>query len=103
VILFGDSHAADLWPGLRDNSERLSLRQVTATYCPTLLPSYATGSPFCSDVADRFFKQYLRTAHPRDTIKQQWSSQGRVDPGNPADPLPINAAMAIAPLPWRPG
>jgi hypothetical protein len=74
VILFGDSHAADLWPGLRDNSERLSLRQVTATYCPMLLPSYATGSPFCSDVADRFFKQYLRTAHPRDTImiSERW-------------------------------
>ncbi len=81
LILFGDSHAADLWLALKDNSRGFSLRQVTATYCPPLLPSYATGLPFCTKVVGRFFGDYLKASHPRDTImmSERWN------PGQLAD------------------
>lgn len=74
VILFGDSHAAELWPGLSPHTQRYDIRQVTATYCPGLVGVYTTGLPFCAAVMDRFFKEYLAGRHPQDTVllSQRW-------------------------------
>jgi hypothetical protein len=74
VILLGDSHAADLWPGLAPHAHRYNIRQVTATYCPGLVGIYQTGLPFCAEVMDRFYRRYLGISHPQDTvlISQRW-------------------------------
>lgn len=68
AILFGDSHAADLWPGLAAASHSLSLRQVTVSSCVPLLASYSDGRHFCANIIGAFFQQYLKRSHPNDTI-----------------------------------
>jgi peptidoglycan/LPS O-acetylase OafA/YrhL len=76
LIIFGDSHAADLWQGLVQVVKGYDVRQVTMTYCRPLIGLYNEGLPFCSELADRFFNAYLKTKHPDDTIliSQRWSA-----------------------------
>lgn len=75
VILFGDSHAADLLAGLSHKLQRDNLREVTATYCRPLISIYSKGLPFCADIVGQFFRTYLQSRHDRDTIiiSERWS------------------------------
>jgi peptidoglycan/LPS O-acetylase OafA/YrhL len=65
ILLIGDSHAADLWPGLNERNSSANLLQVTASGCkPFLRPAGATR---CVDLMEYFFSDFL-PKHPIDTI-----------------------------------
>ena len=72
LILFGDSHAAVFADAL---ASRPDFRQVTTTYCRPLLGMDRAGLPFCAQIVERFFADYLKGNHPNDTviISERWA------------------------------
>ena len=51
LALWGDSHAASLYPGLAGLALARPLAQLTAAACPPLLPARLADNPHCGDVA----------------------------------------------------
>jgi peptidoglycan/LPS O-acetylase OafA/YrhL len=68
VILLGDSHAADLWPGVSAEFPEFDIRQVTAAECRPLIDRYARGASWCSQVMSMFFTRYMQGDHQGDII-----------------------------------
>jgi peptidoglycan/LPS O-acetylase OafA/YrhL len=75
VLLWGDSHAAHLYPGLRKLQETVSFRlvQFTAGSCPPLIgPDQSIGG-FCASI-DRFIRQEITRMRPAVVILgDRWS------------------------------
>jgi peptidoglycan/LPS O-acetylase OafA/YrhL len=65
ILLLGDSHAAQLYPGVQHQFPRVHFSQITASGCKPLL--HTTGPPRCTDLMDRAFTQIL-PHHPFDAI-----------------------------------
>lgn len=93
VLLWGDSHAAHLYPGLRalqraDQGFRLS--QYTAAGCPPIFGFDAEESKFCRAVNDRVHER-LRALKPDTVIlaARQWHSYD----GPEADPAALDALI----------
>ena len=69
-LLIGDSHAADLYPGLFKVFSSLNISQVNATFCPPLVtepvlrPEFA---PNCDKLSEFIFGNYL-LHHRVDTV-----------------------------------
>jgi len=62
MLLLGDSHAADLWPGLKDLNHNYSLMQATFAGCKPLINT--TGTKECRRLMKSIFKGYFETHHP---------------------------------------
>jgi peptidoglycan/LPS O-acetylase OafA/YrhL len=60
-LILGDSHAADLWPGLSRMVPDVNLMQATASGCKPLL--HTTGADFCTDLMEFMFTQFLPKHH----------------------------------------
>lgn len=93
VVLWGDSHAAHLYPGLRalqrdDQSFRLS--QYTAAACPPIFGYDAIESKFCRATNDLAHER-LRALKPDTVIlaARQWHNYDGPD----ADPAAIEAMI----------
>ena len=57
VLVFGDSHAAHLWPGLSEIYPQINFLQATASGCR---PSYdIDGQPSCSRLADFVLHEFI--------------------------------------------
>jgi peptidoglycan/LPS O-acetylase OafA/YrhL len=65
VVLWGDSHAASLYPGLRAAQQQGGFRiaQFTASSCPPVIGLASDRRPHCKDFND-FVVAQLRTLHP---------------------------------------
>jgi hypothetical protein len=69
VFLWGDSHAADLYPGLQalETRRRFRIAQFTASSCPPFVHYSPPHRPFCEALNDAVIAK-LRALHPREVI-----------------------------------
>jgi peptidoglycan/LPS O-acetylase OafA/YrhL len=69
VLLWGDSHAADLYPGLRalESTNRFRIAQFTASSCPPFLHYSSANRPSCAAI-NREVVARIRELHPREVI-----------------------------------
>jgi peptidoglycan/LPS O-acetylase OafA/YrhL len=63
ILLFGDSHAAQLWYGLSHEFTELNVMQATAAMCKPLIGA-PRAAPFCQNLRDFIFDDYLAAHHP---------------------------------------
>ncbi len=61
ILLWGDSHAAHLWPGLKAVAEAGSATQWTASGCPPLLNEDFNKRPHCRAINDWVLRQVTET------------------------------------------
>jgi hypothetical protein len=69
LFLWGDSHAADLYPGLEGRfggTGPLAIAQYTASACPPIAGLVKADRPFCEDINDLVLRR-LKTLRP-DTV-----------------------------------
>ena len=73
ILLLGDSHAADLWPGLKTTNSSSNLLQATASGCKPLLIS--KGATRCTALMRFIFDEFLPN-NRMDTIilSARWDS-----------------------------
>jgi peptidoglycan/LPS O-acetylase OafA/YrhL len=79
VFLWGDSHAADLYPGIHDLQQkyRFRLAQYTASGCPPVLHYSQPGRRYCTVINDWVFSR-VKELHPDMVIlgAQTWPYLG---------------------------
>jgi peptidoglycan/LPS O-acetylase OafA/YrhL len=64
VMLLGDSHAAHLGPGLRANFPGSAISQITAAGCRPVMDRKPTKYPFCIELMDWAFAEYIPENKP---------------------------------------
>ncbi len=69
LLLWGDSHAADLYPGLEalEASHRFRIAQFTASSCPPFVHYSPPHRPFCEEL-NRAVLAMLRALHPQEVV-----------------------------------
>jgi peptidoglycan/LPS O-acetylase OafA/YrhL len=69
LFLWGDSHAADLYPGLRalETSRRFRIAQFTASSCPPFVHYSPPHRPFCEELNGAVLAK-LRALHPQEVL-----------------------------------
>jgi peptidoglycan/LPS O-acetylase OafA/YrhL len=69
VLLWGDSHAADLYPGLRalETRHRFRIAQFTASSCPPFVRYASADRPYCAGVNKAVIAR-IRALHPREVL-----------------------------------
>jgi hypothetical protein len=69
LFLWGDSHAADLYPGLEALAvrHRFRIAQFTASSCPPFADYAPPNRPFCKAI-DAFVIAKVRVLHPREVV-----------------------------------
>jgi peptidoglycan/LPS O-acetylase OafA/YrhL len=74
VVLWGDSHAAMLYPGLQDiiDSRRLGLAQYTISACPPLVHVARAGRPLCQDTNDWVLTKIERDRPQTVLLSAMW-------------------------------
>ena len=65
TLLWGDSHAAHLAPGIRSRGSRAGFAQLTATSCPPILGYSAKGRPNCARL-NRWVLEWVREPPARN-------------------------------------
>jgi peptidoglycan/LPS O-acetylase OafA/YrhL len=78
VVLWGDSHAAHLYPGLRQLQHEAPFRlaQFTGSACPPLLAFDVPAQPFCRDVNDGVIAR-IASLHPQVVLlAARWDVYG---------------------------
>jgi len=61
VVLWGDSHAAHLWPGLKAAAKPGTATQWTASGCPPLLNEAFANRPHCGAINEWVLRQVMET------------------------------------------
>ncbi len=61
IVLWGDSHAAHLWPGLKAAAEPGTAAQWTASGCPPLLNEEFTKRPHCRAINEWVLHKIMET------------------------------------------
>jgi peptidoglycan/LPS O-acetylase OafA/YrhL len=73
VLLFGDSHAAALWWGLKENLPSMNILQATLAACPPTFGSYRRSG--CSQMRRYIYETYLPQNRVDAVIlSQRWTS-----------------------------
>ena len=75
VFLWGDSHAAHLYPGLNHllSSRRITLWQLTATSCPPLIDGDTAGNANCEEI-NRYVVEQIKSLRPAIVVLgSRWS------------------------------
>jgi peptidoglycan/LPS O-acetylase OafA/YrhL len=69
VVLWGDSHAAHLWPGLQQQADRQGWRlaQLTVSQCPSLIRGIGEGNNKC-EIMRRRALEAIRSIRPNVVI-----------------------------------
>ncbi len=100
VLLWGDSHAAALYPGLASVAEPMGLpvTQLTQAGCPPLLgldPEILNHRPNCNEVNQRILSHVAKTPYRLIVLHAGWRHWGY-----PMDEAAFEAALArtIGPL-----
>jgi hypothetical protein len=74
ILLWGDSHAAHLAPGIRSRGSRTGFAQLTATSCPPILGYSAKGRPNCTHL-NRWVLEWVRENRPATVfLAASWPS-----------------------------
>jgi peptidoglycan/LPS O-acetylase OafA/YrhL len=74
VLLWGDSHAAQLYPALAASLPRQQLAQLTASACPPLIDVAVHDRPHCADI-NRFVVAWVARQRPRTVVLAgNWSA-----------------------------
>lgn len=68
VLLVGDSHAADLWPGLASEGRGFSLLQATSAGCKPLLGRQPGALARCTALMDQVFARDLLRLRPAAVV-----------------------------------
>jgi peptidoglycan/LPS O-acetylase OafA/YrhL len=74
VLIWGDSHAAQLYPGLRREWRDLRLVQLTASRCPPMLDIDITNAPHCREVNDEIYRRVSEQAPDLIILSADWAS-----------------------------
>jgi peptidoglycan/LPS O-acetylase OafA/YrhL len=76
VFLWGDSHAASIYPGLRDLSKSIpfGLSQFTASGCPPFLLHVQLSRIYCKGINDYVFEQIKRTQPDIVILNATWQN-----------------------------
>jgi peptidoglycan/LPS O-acetylase OafA/YrhL len=67
ILLWGDSQAAHLYPGLVRAFPKASIAQLTAAGCPPLLNTAVEKRPICAEISKSFISS-IRKIRPRTVI-----------------------------------
>jgi peptidoglycan/LPS O-acetylase OafA/YrhL len=78
-LLFGDSHAAHLWHGLSQAFPELNIVQATASTCKPLLNNQENTDPYCADLRNYIFHEYLPNHSARGVILSAAWVDGNVE------------------------
>jgi peptidoglycan/LPS O-acetylase OafA/YrhL len=80
IFVWGDSHAADLYPGLRSLQDRYRFRiaQFTVSACAPLLGIDFPYLPLCKESNDRVFSRIVSLKPYTVILSAQWSSPNEV-------------------------
>ncbi len=74
ILLWGDSHAAHLYPGLKKVlGNEFKLIQFTASGCPPILGIDIENHPFCKDINSFVFDRILKERPSRIILAAAWS------------------------------
>lgn len=77
LVLWGDSHAAHLYPGYEANfSGRFNIIQRTASQCPPILnldDMYVRGRPLCRKINDHVINEIGRLRPEKVVLAAEWS------------------------------
>jgi hypothetical protein len=92
-LLFGDSHAADLWLGLTKEFPHIHFVEATAAGCRPLLINLDSGDPVCRQLVDFVFNHFLPT-HRIDAVILS-GAWGELDVSPLAETLEHLHAMGI--------
>jgi peptidoglycan/LPS O-acetylase OafA/YrhL len=78
VVLWGDSHAAHLYPGLRQLQQdvRFRLAQFTGSACPPLLALEVAEQPFCRGVNDDVITRIASLKPETVLLAARWDVYG---------------------------
>lgn len=78
ILLLGDSHAAQLYPGMQRQFPHVQFSQITASGCKPLL--HTTGPTRCTDLMNRAFTQILpNQAFDAIVIAARWNIGDHTD------------------------
>ncbi len=74
VVLWGDSHAAHLWPGLsvEAGEHGWSAGQFTASMCPPLVAGATNGNRHCQAIRDRSLATFMAPAPDSVVMAARW-------------------------------
>jgi peptidoglycan/LPS O-acetylase OafA/YrhL len=67
TLLWGDSHAIQLAPGIRSRGDASALAQFTATSCPPIVGYAARGRPHCASI-NRWVLDWVKRHRPRTVL-----------------------------------
>jgi hypothetical protein len=106
ILLWGDSHAAHLYPGYKSFfSEKFNVIQRTASTCPPILQLNVAGSPYCQAINDAVFAYIKRTKPDKIVLAAAWSVyewQKLADTITQLRALGINDITLVGPVPrWN--
>jgi hypothetical protein len=74
TLLWGDSHAAHLAPGIRARGSRAAFAQLSATSCPPILGYSARGRPNCARI-NQWVAEWVRENRPATVlVAASWPS-----------------------------
>lgn len=76
TLLWGDSHAASLYPGLAQHDGAASVAQYTKAQCPPLLHVPGGGSRHCAQANAQVLAAIERRPPPRVVLAGHWSRYG---------------------------
>jgi hypothetical protein len=110
VLLWGDSHAAHLYPGLRslERSHRFRLAEYTASSCPPFVSYASSDRPECAGVNTAVLAR-IRQLHPaRVVLSAAWEQYPSVEPlvGTVAAlrAAGVRSIVVVGPVPkWQDG
>ncbi|KTD72256.1 acyltransferase family protein [Legionella tucsonensis] len=74
IYLWGDSHAAHLYPGLKETLEKnYRITQLTASACPPILGMTLKNRPHCKRINDFVFKQIKKEVPNSVILAANWT------------------------------
>jgi peptidoglycan/LPS O-acetylase OafA/YrhL len=83
ILLFGDSHAAALWWGLKENLPHVNILQATLAACPPTFGSYRRSG--CSQMRRYIYQTYLpQNSVDAVILSERWTSIEDLKPLLPA-------------------
>ena len=89
-MLWGDSHAAHLYPGLEEAAKgRFTLTQLTSSGCPPLLDTDSKERPKCRAINDGVFARIVRERPHEVILSAYW-------PAYPWQKLPLTIDRLLA-------